>query len=72
MYGRVVGVKSAYHSTKPKALDQKVSLMWYDMGGEVDIETDLVLIRELFVDRGTILQSIRSVSVVQLEEIRDR
>lgn len=71
MCGRVVGVTAAYHSKKLKDLDQKVSLMWYGMGYAVDRETDRVLVRELSVSRGTVLQSICSASAIQLEEIRD-
>lgn len=68
-----MGVTAAYHSTKLKDLDSKVSLMWYDIGRRmVDGETDRAAINELSISRGTVLQSVCSVSAIQLEEIRDR
>jgi hypothetical protein len=62
-------MSAAYHSTKLKDLDRKVSLMWYNMGCIVDAVTDREICNELCVARGTWLQSICSTSVVQLDEI---
>jgi hypothetical protein len=71
MYGRVLGVTAAYHSTKLKALDDKVGQLWYVVGRELDRKDDRDLVNELTIARGTVLQSICSVTMAQLEEIRD-
>lgn len=71
MYGRVVGVTAEYHSTKLRDLDRDIALMWLNVAEEVGKETDRSACDELCVARGTILQSICSMSAIQLEEIRE-
>lgn len=63
---------AAYHSTKLKALDEELAQLWYDVGCELDRKDDRDLVNELSVARGTVLQSICSVTVAQLEEIHEQ
>lgn len=63
---------ATYHSTKLKALDDKVSQLWYAAGRELDRKDHRDLVNELSVARGTVLQSICSVTVIQLREVDDR